>query len=140
MRPARDKGYSPIATPFDLTQEASYRRWREEKLANYPTAAAQIMVDIADPYGVTPAEQDELLRQIRRCNMAIYRIDPAVSEKSLVAELGRQFGLERLDSNLCADADSITSLTVIPGGRQKGYIPYSNRQLNWHTDGYYNAD
>ncbi|MBD3620139.1 MAG: TauD/TfdA family dioxygenase, partial [Chromatiales bacterium] len=39
-----------------------------------------------------------------------------------------------------AEADSITSLTVIPGGRQNGYMPYSNRQLNWHTDGYYNAD
>jgi hypothetical protein len=47
-------------------------------------------------------------------------------------------GLHRLDSNLCADADSITSLRVVEIGRHGGYIPYTNRPLSWHTDGYYN--
>jgi alpha-ketoglutarate-dependent taurine dioxygenase len=44
-----------------------------------------------------------------------------------------------LDSNLCADEDDITSLRAVSDGRRQGYIPYSNRPLSWHTDGYYNA-
>ena len=44
----------------------------------------------------------------------------------------------RLDSNLLADEDAITSLQVVPEKSGRGYIPYSNRRLLWHTDGYYN--
>ena len=53
--------------------------------------------------------------------------------------LGQQFGLERLDGNLRADEDSITSLRVKPEMQENHYIPYTNRPLNWHTDGYYNT-
>ncbi len=55
------------------------------------------------------------------------------------AALGRQFGLERLDMNLRADEDSITALRVMPESAATRYIPYTNRPLNWHTDGYYNT-
>ena len=46
-------------------------------------------------------------------------------------------GLAHLDGNLRADEDDITSLQVTEqAGNQ--YIPYTNRPLSWHTDGYYN--
>jgi alpha-ketoglutarate-dependent taurine dioxygenase len=44
-----------------------------------------------------------------------------------------------LDSNMLADEDAITSLEVMPEKSGRGYIPYSNRRLLWHTDGYYNT-
>jgi alpha-ketoglutarate-dependent taurine dioxygenase len=50
-----------------------------------------------------------------------------------------QFCLERLDMNLRADEDSITSLRVVPESTGTQYIPYTSRSLNWHTDGYYNT-
>jgi alpha-ketoglutarate-dependent taurine dioxygenase len=28
---------------------------------------------------------------------------------------------------------------VVPGKSQRGYIPYSDKRLLWHTDGYYNS-
>ena len=47
-------------------------------------------------------------------------------------------GLTNLDPNMLADEDGITSLELMPAKHERGYIPYSNRRLLWHTDGYYN--
>jgi hypothetical protein len=52
---------------------------------------------------------------------------------------GQALGLTRLDSNLCADARAVSTLTVRAAGREADYIPYTNRPLSWHTDGYYNS-
>jgi alpha-ketoglutarate-dependent taurine dioxygenase len=69
--------------------------------------------------------------------MAIYQAGSPV-DKSAIRALGRQFGLESLDMNLRADEDSITTLRVVAESAGTHYIPYTNRPLNWHTDGYYN--
>jgi alpha-ketoglutarate-dependent taurine dioxygenase len=55
-----------------------------------------------------------------------------------VQRLGARHGLERLQANLLSDEDGITSLEVAAEKSGRGYIPYSNRRLLWHTDGYYN--
>jgi alpha-ketoglutarate-dependent taurine dioxygenase len=47
-------------------------------------------------------------------------------------------GLARLHANPLADEDGISSLEVATEKSARGYIPYSNRRLLWHTDGYYN--
>jgi alpha-ketoglutarate-dependent taurine dioxygenase len=139
MKHAVNKGLTRIASPFDLEQPSLYAHWRDRKRAQDPIDLREFVVEIADPHALSEAEYGAILENVRRHNMAIYRCDPEIRDKSLVSDLGRHFGLERLDSNLCADEDSITSLTVVGEGRHKGYIPYSNRQLNWHTDGYYNT-
>jgi alpha-ketoglutarate-dependent taurine dioxygenase len=83
---------------------------------------------------------DSVHAALARANLAIYRFaDARHTDKLVLRKLGRQFGLERLDGNLCADDDSITSLTVVDKPGQGEYIPYTNRRLNWHTDGYYNG-
>jgi hypothetical protein len=72
--------------------------------------------------------------------MAIYAgktgADP---DKAIPALLGEQFGLTRLDCNMGADDDGITSLRVVEGEWRGSYIPYTNRPIHWHTDGYYNT-
>jgi alpha-ketoglutarate-dependent taurine dioxygenase len=65
---------------------------------------------------------------------------PSLESKDIPRRLGAHFGLHRLDSNLLADDDSITSIEAVPGKSGRGYIPYSNRRLLWHTDGYYNPE
>jgi Taurine catabolism dioxygenase TauD, TfdA family len=62
-----------------------------------------------------------------------------LEDKAMARALGRRFGLERLDNNMLADDDGITSLQRNPGKSQRGYIPYSDKRLLWHTDGYYNS-
>lgn len=98
------------------------------------------MVEIADPSAPSRAEMSELERVIRKTNMAIYACpsDKPV-DKAVFCALGERFGLRHLDNNLLADEDGITSLQVVPGKSTRGYIPYSNQRLLWHSDGYYNT-
>ncbi len=131
---------APVAaSPFALENDTVYRRWRDRKLANYPTNAAAMTVEVHDPRDLTVAEAAELLRTVRKANLVIYRSRlGGLADKDIPRRLGERFGLRRLDSNLLADEDSITSLEVVPEKSGRGYIPYSNRRLLWHTDGYYN--
>jgi alpha-ketoglutarate-dependent taurine dioxygenase len=127
-------------SPFDPADEHAYQCWREWKLSDYPGRAEDLIVSIANPFRLSPAEKMALLQRCRKANAAIYRITAGdIADKDLVASLGRQFGLVRLDRNLRADEDSITSLKVVPETSGTYYIPYTNRPLNWHTDGYYNT-
>jgi alpha-ketoglutarate-dependent taurine dioxygenase len=73
-------------------------------------------------------------------NMAVYASPLAdLADKDLARRLGARLGLARLQANPLADEDGISSLEVAPEKSGRGYIPYSNRRLLWHTDGYYNA-
>ena len=126
-------------SPFLLENEAAYGRWRDAKLRGYPESAEALRVEVNDPRALTVSEHEQLLRVCQKTNMAVYasRLG-AAADKEIPRRLGAQFGLSRLDSNLLADEDAITSLQVVPEKSGRGYIPYSNRRLLWHTDGYYN--
>ena len=126
-------------SPFDLENEAGYAAWREQKLENYPTGIDELIVEIIDPRRLTSAEFEALHDRCRKTNMAIYA-GPTGSDpdKAIPKSLGRQFGLTELDCNMGADDDGVTSLKVVEGKWRSGYIPYTNRPIHWHTDGYYN--
>ena len=132
----------PKAGCFSLDDEKAYARWRDEKLRNYPIDTADLLVEIENPLMLSATEKSAIVERIQKTNMAIYQLkhpngDPA--DKSQVKKLGEQLGLYRLDSNLCADNDRISSLKVSPGKRPHTYIPYTNQPISWHTDGYYNT-
>ncbi len=130
---------SVATSPFLLGNESAYQRWREAKLADYPQSAANIVVEVRDPRRLSRAEHDELSRRIGKTNMAVYTSCVAgEADKGIARALGSAFGLNRLDANWLADDDGITSLTVNPSGPRPQYIPYTNRPISWHTDGYYN--
>ena len=123
--------------PFLLESEKAYLSWRESKLDNYPQTALELLVEVEDATRLSEEEYLALLQRCRKTNMAVYRITGGDYEsKQTVRALGQRFGLQQLDNNLCADEDAITSLQVMSSGRHTGYIPYTNRPISWHTDGY----
>jgi alpha-ketoglutarate-dependent taurine dioxygenase len=124
-------------SPFDLDDPDSYRDWRRRKLDYYKRLPADPVLPVGNIAQLTPAEHAALLARIRATNMVLYAAGEAV-DKAAIRALGRQFGLLSLDMNLRADEDSITSLRVVAQSPGTHYIPYTNRPLNWHTDGYYN--
>ncbi len=127
-------------SPFLPENEAAYRVWREAKLAGYPTTAEALIVDVVDPLRISDAEYWALLERLRKTNMAIYRTGLGDNpDKRYPSALAERFGLKHLDSNLLADDDGLTSITVNPEGDHPRYIPYTNRPINWHCDGYYNT-
>jgi hypothetical protein len=127
-------------SPFLLQNESAYRAWREAKLQDYPTRAEALIVDIADLAHPTEAEYEALMERLRKTNMVIYRsrLD-GNPDKAIPRALAERFGLTHLDSNLLADDDGLTSITVNAEGDHPRYIPYTNRPINWHCDGYYNT-
>jgi alpha-ketoglutarate-dependent taurine dioxygenase len=130
---------NPSLQPFDLADEAGYQAWREAKLAGYDALAADAVVPVRDVARLDASEHAAILAHCRATNFAIYAVSAGgETDKQAIRTLGRQFGLEHLDMNLRADEDSITSLRVVEAAAGTHYIPYTNRPLNWHTDGYYN--
>ena len=127
---------------FDLGDEAAYRRWRTAKLAQQPRRVEDLVVNVADPRRLSAAERNAILRRCRSANMAIYRSAVIEPDKELPRLLGAQLGLKRLDANWLADEDGISQITVGTHAAENGsqaaaYIPYTDRAIKWHTDGYY---
>lgn len=117
----------------------AYPRWREQKLARYPRRAEDLIVEVRDPRAPSDSEAAQIRRVCAAANMAVYASPLAgVADKDIVQRLGARLGLSRLQANPLADEDGITSLEVAAEKSGRGYIPYSNRRLLWHTDGYYN--
>lgn len=126
-------------SPFHPDNGPAYQFWREAKLRDYPERLEELVVEVADPKALTSAEHAALLARCRKANMAVYAGPDLGEDKDIPRLMGRQFGLERLDANPMADEDDITTLTVAGNGEKKGeFIPYTDRPIRWHTDGYYN--
>jgi len=128
-----------LTSPFNLQNHAAYQKWRQSKLQNYPESVQSVMVEVADINRLTDQEQQALLQCCRKTNMAIYNSKTPLHDKETLHQVCELFGLTRLDKNLYADDDGISALQVSAQQRQYEYIPYSNKSMNWHTDGYYNA-
>ncbi len=134
----------PIAvdSPFYQGNNPAYLQWREEKLSYRNPALSDLMVQVKDPYRLSDDERTAMIERCENYNMVIYQLSHSdgqadYQDKSLVHVLGEQLAMESLDANLRADEDSVTSLEVrAQAGNQ--YIPYTDKALSWHTDGYYN--
>jgi hypothetical protein len=124
--------------PLDLEDAAGYRRWREWKLAVKPRHLHELVVDVADPVALTARERTALRDGIGRAGFAIYRSRVLTDDAALPRRLGEQLGLRRLDANWLAEEDGVSRITVSSAtDGHGGFIPYTDRAIGWHTDGYY---
>lgn len=125
--------------PFSLENTTDYKNWRDQKLSAYPRDIKSLIVSIKNPYQLTLPEKEKISTLCRQINFALYQIESDTPvEKAAIQTLAAQFGLCRLDHNLGADDEGITALQVVAEKPGQEYIPYTNRPINWHTDGYYN--
>jgi len=126
-------------SPFDLDQPRAYAQWRAARLAAMPQRVEDLIVDVADPRCLSAHERAALLHTCARANMVVYRSPVVEEDKALPRLLGSQLGLHRLDANWLADEDGISPIAVStqrPGARAD-FIPYTDKPIRWHTDGYY---
>lgn len=136
-----------MGNPFDLADAAAYAVWRQKKLDTAPRRIDDILVVLDDPRHLGTAERERLLERCAVANMAVY-VSHAVgdADKAIPRQLGAQLGLHSLDSNYLSDDDGISPLAVAdpndksgdPTGRRGEFIPYTDKPIRWHTDGYYN--
>ncbi|NJD36610.1 MAG: TauD/TfdA family dioxygenase [Betaproteobacteria bacterium] len=132
-----------MGNPFDLADSTGYQRWRERKLDSAPRRIEDIVVALDDPRALTAGERDALLERCAIANMAIYTSNTVGDpDKEIPRGLGRQLGLVNLDSHWLTDDDAISPISVRGAeerGERKEFIPYTDKPIKWHTDGYYNV-
>jgi alpha-ketoglutarate-dependent taurine dioxygenase len=127
-------------SPFELNNQPAYEAWKMRKLEGYPQRAEDLIVEIDDPRDLSQTEREAILKRVEKTNMAVYRGNTGTNPDKLIpATLGAQLGLRHLDRNMGADDDGITALHVVDRQWRRRYIPYTNRPIHWHTDGYYNG-
>ena len=126
---------------FALSDPSAYGRWRNAKLSAAPRSLGELVVEVGDMAALTTAERGALMARIRRSGMAVYAETPKPERdhKAALKALAARFGLVSLDVNSLADEDGITPLAVHREGVRARYIPYTERPITWHTDGYYNV-
>lgn len=130
----------PVSGPFSLTDTPAYGRWRTAKLRAYPRDLEAQVVAVERLERPSGAERHAIAGACRRANFALYRTraDAQPGPEMLMA-FAECLGLRRPDRHLWAREDGIVALRREPGSRRADYIPYTDRPMNWHTDGYYNA-
>lgn len=127
-----------MSSPFDLNAHFAYERWRDDKLKNQPRHVQDLVVDVADPHALSDDEHAALLQRCAVANMAIYRSPMRQEDKRVLSSVAAQLGLRQLDGNWLADEDGISRIAVAePVVGTATLIPYTDRPIKWHTDGYY---
>ncbi|RYH12225.1 TauD/TfdA family dioxygenase [Tropicimonas sp. IMCC6043] len=89
----------------------------------------------------------EAVRELEaRCalgNFAVYSVahpetDVAAASAAL-ARFAQHFGLLESEAHRSSGAAGVVALRTSSEEGKKGYIPYTPKAMNWHTDGYYSA-
>ena len=104
-----------------------------QRLDDYRAVISSPPVDIADPTTLNHQELAKLRERVAVANFAHYRCAQAVNDTAVLA-LCHQVGLKNLHQSVVTAG--LTKIEVSPGSKAR-YIPYTNSELNWHTDGYY---
>jgi alpha-ketoglutarate-dependent taurine dioxygenase len=128
--PSRTKGF--------MADTIRYLEWKHARLRNYPQTVEEIVVEIDGLTRASEADINAIKAVCSRSNMVIYRCRDQSVDRPAIREFASRFGLQRPDHHLCANPDGVSELSVASSGVRSGYVPYSNRGLSWHTDGYYN--
>ena len=127
---------------FALDEEEAYRLWRQEKLLRLQGATNLAAVEIANPLALSERERDALMAQIAATNLALYSWGAAPQSDAALDDwllaFTKAFGLRAREDHRSANRNGVVRIEIAKGGGRRGYIPYTDRAISWHTDGYYN--
>lgn len=116
-----------------------YQDWRAARLKAADSAKSAGFVEIADLSKPTDSEKSEIILRCQTANLALYQAPQAEGLRQDLRRFADAFGLRIAENHRSAGGDGIVALRQSHAPAQAGYIPYSKRKMNWHTDGYYNA-
>ncbi len=139
---AQKNQHPQAASPWSLAQTPAYENWRATRLEQLAAAQGAGFVAVRNLANPSESERAELVRRCRTTNMALYQSDEDFADQEKLRDSLQAFshamGLQIAENHRSADPDGIVALRVTDAPAQRGYIPYSRKPMNWHTDGYYN--
>ena len=116
-------------------KSAEFLRWAEEKEKNIPENIDGIFVNIHDINNVKTSEIAKIKETINRYNSCIYSSKIALKSNTDLLKFVELVGMKTYDCNNI-ESSKITTITPLEN-KKINYIPYTDKSLNWHTDGYY---
>ena len=109
--------------------------WAEEKERNIPHNIDGIKVNIHDINNVKISEIAKIKETINKCNSCIYSSKIALNSNTNLLKFVESLGMRTYDRNNI-ESNEISTITPLENNKIN-YIPYTDKLLNWHTDGYY---
>ena len=116
-------------------KSAEFLRWAEEKEKNIPENIDGIFVNIHDINNVKTSEIAKIKETINKYNSCIYSSKIALKSNTDLLKFVELVGMKTYDCNNI-ESSKITTITPLEN-KKINYIPYTDKSLNWHTDGYY---
>ena len=116
-------------------KSAEFLRWAEEKERDIPHNIDGIIVNIHDINNVKISEIAKIKETINKCNSCIYSSKIALKSNTNLLKFVESVGMRTYDRNNI-ESNEISTITPLESNKIN-YIPYTDKSLNWHTDGYY---
>ena len=116
-------------------KSAEFLRWAEEKEKNIPQNSDGILVNIHDINNVKPSEIAKIKETIYKHNSCIYSSKTGLKSDTDLLKFVELVGMRTYDCNNI-ESNEISTITPLQNSKIN-YIPYTDKLLNWHTDGYY---
>ena len=116
-------------------KSAEFLRWAEEKEKNIPQNSDGILVNIHDINNVKTSEIAKIKETIYKYNSCIYSSKIALKSNTNLLKFVELVGMKTYDCNNI-ESNEISTITPLQNSKIN-YIPYTDKPLNWHTDGYY---
>ena len=116
-------------------KSAEFLRWAEEKEKNIPQNTDGILVNIHDINNVKISEISKIKEIISKYNCCIYSSKTVLKSNTNLLKFVELVGMKTYDCNNI-ESNEISTITPLQNNKVN-YIPYTDKSLNWHTDGYY---
>ena len=123
-----------------LTNTAEdYKRWKDNKLETFTKNLDELTVQITSPNAISKPEKSMVISLLENHNIVFFHIDRVKQiNKSTIKNFASQIGLSNYELDSQSDEDGLTEIKDIKTTEKLSeYVPYTTKELNWHTDGYY---
>ena len=112
--------------------------WSAKKDLNIPSDINDLKVSISDINHVSKAEISQIKQKLTKFNCCIYASGTDLDDNSKIMRFAQSLGMRTFDSHNIDDS-AISTISANKNENNMRYIPYTNKGLNWHTDGYYDS-
>ena len=116
-----------------------YKRWKDNKLQTFTKNLDELTVQITSPNAISKPEKSMVISLLENHNIVFFHIDKVKqTNKSTIKNFASQIGLSNYELDSQSDEDGLTEIKDIKTTEKLSeYVPYTTKELNWHTDGYY---
>ena len=118
------------------SKSREFKQWALAKESNIPSNIDDLKVVVQDINHVSSKEISSIRDMVKKYNCCIYRSTTDLLSKGNLIRFATSIGMKTYDSNNI-DNSPVSTIMSAKEKNSINYIPYTNKQLNWHTDGYY---